>query len=957
MKKKLYLIISLVSFFIFFIPINKAEALNIEYFFYSDNASNIIWQAGFRIVNRLHDPITSRYTVMVRDPCFQGSNNCQTDLLDNIVSSYAEDEVEFQWGTGCIDPYVDIGRVGKDSFGRIVHYTGRLNVTLSHANINDLQGQSSPSHAFVDDIQWYEKNGGKTIWFGGFGDIDNCPHKPAFSCNTNGNGACIQRFCDPATDNNCYAGSSCGGTDCNGPISGQVFLPNGNPLNGAEVDRNGGTNQTTRNINGVNGSFRWTGLNIFSNHTIRLIRSSYDQCAYDIADNTQNAQVIDNNVNFRLSNVLYNINAHAYWDAEGDGIDAGDPDYNRDRITFGVEPSNPNRNCTTTDGTCAITGNPTDPGGKRYDITVSGLPAGDIVYSNNPISRTITCGNVGAPFAIAKGYRISGSIFKDLNYNGRYNPALGEELYTTANSGNTVGTNTVRIEGLGSRGGYRDQQTVTDGTYQFGGLFRGQYRVTIDDGDFNPLGYRFSAPVNNPKSFTVTVAPGAACTPDPTSLQDSCVTVAPWGGSIEDLNFGITPIYSISGGVFEDLNDNLRRDISANPNVNEPYMAGQQMRLTQGGVLFSDGAPFASANPQDTNPDYNFSFLLQDSYRVAFNWSPAIYQQYDAVGPVATPPSAANAPSFLVNLDRPALASCPTPDLSYLACNGLGIANLDFALKKITQGPWMQTFGGDVRFDKNFTNKLPDGERFSKIIPNISSYGIIFNKIGSTINLGANGDYNATNRHVVDSGLPGSIKMGYSQLSSLIEKSGNRATNVACQTPCALSSFTKTDKTSIYNLTSASGTVSIDGLFDVPAGRNYIFLVPGNLNINTDIQVPNGSGSTVTFAVGGKITVNGSVKDLQGIYATDGAFEFATLGFDATGKSLDTVINVEGSIIVGGTFMRTRKLTPRESAYGIGGSGGPTSTINISYRPDFVLNMPAIIRTALSKRIEVVPGN
>jgi len=787
-----------------------------------------------------------------------------------------------------------------------------------------------------------------------------------WKCNENGNGNCIKAKCDPG-DPNCYSGSlnnsTCGGTNCNGAISGTVRLPNGNVYPGRAVLRKNvnASNWQASDITGGSGGYSFGNLNYYSDHDIKLVRSNelpvgfgvsanqaVDVCAYEMnsTDNTpwvkDGVQVPKGNVNFNLDEKLYNINPQALWDPEADGINNGD--YINDAVTFTTNPGG--RSCQATPasrGGCTIQNNPTDPGGRNYNITLSGLPTGDIMYSNNPLSRTIVCGNVGVNFAIAKGYQIGGDIFRDLNANGRKNTSISEDNYTRST--------TVTLQGLGNRSNIIRTQTVTDGSYLFSNLFRGQYRIRIDDSAFDPVGYAFTTP----KTYTVTVAPGAICTRDATSLENICVTAAPWGGSIDRLNFGIAPIYSVSGRVFINKNIDKRYD----PGI-DTVMPNQQIALRQNNNNYPTGADyfpnplFTSANPQNTQTTsptgYSFTNILQGDYQLKYFWTPDIYQFFDADLPVATPPS--TGPSFQLSLQRP--PDCAGPNLAYSNCTVNGFTNLNFVLTEITQDPFMKTFGGDVRVKGNFSNKLPTGGFFSDDIPADTNpptvrNGIIFSSSAIDVRPGK---YNPRNWFVTDSGFNPPIKSGYSILSGSIKKSGNKATDVPCQSPCNLSKFNNPDKTSIYNLISASGTVNINGPFDVPAGKNYIFLVKDNLNINTDIRVEH--GSTVTFAVGEKITIGGNVKVLQGIYATDGDFEFATLGTDPTGVFLDTQINVEGSIIVGNTLMRTRKLSNRASR---DPEPEGTPTIVISYRPDFILNMPAVIRTALSKRIEVVPGN
>lgn len=765
-------------------------------------------------------------------------------------------------------------------------------------------------------------------------------------------------------NNCCFNDSDCGGGQychsLDGPnqcrayarIGGLVSL-NGNPFPGVNVQMRNASATNWNNIrndtSGSNGRYNFDQLRNPSDHDVRI--TNPDSCAYNISSTNpiQNitATPSTDNVNFQLVSERYNITGRAYWDPEADGTRNGN--YIRDNIRFTAAPGG--RDCTTTDGSCAITGNPTIPGGRNYDVTLSGLQAGDIMFGVNPQTGNITCSGFTANFDVTKGYRISGNIFQDVNFNGRYNPGAGETLYTRGTE--------IRIEELGVVPANRAEpkidirQTVRDGTYLFNNLFRGEYRVTINPAPYPANGYRFSQPASG-YSFTVFVGPTCRVGG---SLNASCVAANPWVGSIQDLNFGITPVYSVSGGVFIDTNGNDIKDGDA-----EPYWNTTPQEFTIVEYPSGDAPNITLLNPNTVrnNPGtFNFSYMLERTFRLYFNWQAEIFQFYDISPAVTAPLSVSNRPYFSLDFSQLPGNGAVSPRFNANNPNRQqsSITNLNFALREITQDPWMHTFGGDIRIDDGFTNEMPSGRNFSGNIGTQVKHGIVFNRVGSTgINVSPGAFSNPENWYVRDSGLENAtIKTSYLNLRKSIIDSGNG--NKIIRNDCASCNIDRFDhsKETIINdfngdvvLTSDSGTYTV-----TTADKNYIFLVPGNLTINTNIDVP--EGSTIIFAAGGDITINGRVTNLQGIYVATNNFTFASqVTNPVTGEPRDVPITIEGSIIFNGSLNRRRRLTPRESREP---QPGGTSTINIRYRPDFVLNLPSVIRTAVSKRIEVAPGD
>src|SRR6185437_6792170 len=87
--------------------------------------------------------------------------------------------------------------------------------------------------------------------------------------------------------------------------------------------------------------------------------------------------------------------------------------------------------------------------------------------------------------------------------------------------------------------------TNANGTYTVSNITAGTYIISYPS---LPSGYFMTYPTNAPPSFTITV--GGSCTTNG-AKSASCNA-----GNIQNLNFGIHPLYTISGNIFGDTNKN-----------------------------------------------------------------------------------------------------------------------------------------------------------------------------------------------------------------------------------------------------------------------------------------------------------------------------------------------------------------------------------------------------------------
>lgn len=155
----------------------------------------------------------------------------------------------------------------------------------------------------------------------------------------------------------------------------------------------------------------------------------------------------------------------------------------------------------------------------------------------------------------------------------------------------------------------------------------------------------------------------------------------------------------------------------------------------------------------------------------------------------------------------------------------------------------------------------------------------------------------------------------------------------------------------------AKNNLSLNG-YTFPTGKNYIFLVNGDLTILGNIVVPN--GSTAFFTSSNDIFIDKNVGtatnlfplpggQLQGIYSADRDFNIEGINDCLVGK--DKMLNVEGAIITnafgnGGTFRTKRDICGDNPNY-------PSLTVRL--RLDFLLNSPEILMKRVTTIREVSP--
>jgi len=452
--------------------------------------------------------------------------------------------------------------------------------------------------------------------------------------------------------------------------------------------------------------------------------------------------------------------------------------------------------------------------------------------------------------------------------------------------------------------------TTNSDIYSFPSLASGTYTITLT----LPPGY--TATTGNPMSTALppnaTVNFGIKLTPPPTPTP---------------------PTYTISGNVFIDdgAGGGIAKDgIKNGAEVNYTDLSSQIQVKSGGcsGALIKNSLFFGGFSSTD---------IPAGTYYVCYTSLPSGYQN---IYPTITPPS------YIVTVG----ASCSTDTAHGSSCLSGSISNLNFAI--LPYGPWIQSTGPDIRIDDGYNYYIPPGATcgpYASANGVGGTNGIIFTG-GASATFGGGTAGQTKNWVVGGSSYPelftptkgNVIRTSYSYMNAQIKQAGLTPTaltttqcGVGGTTSCVLSTTILPNGLYIANGLTLSGAS-----YTFPVNKNYVILVNGDLTINTQIHVPN--GSTVTFIVSGDIIVAPTVgetlitsasPDIEGFYSADKNFKTGT-------GSLR--LNIAGSVIVNaaktspaGTFQLQRDL-------GLGNAQCPAFTIQD--RTDFILNAPDIIK-------------
>jgi hypothetical protein len=376
------------------------------------------------------------------------------------------------------------------------------------------------------------------------------------------------------------------------------------------------------------------------------------------------------------------------------------------------------------------------------------------------------------------------------------------------------------------------------------------------------------------------------------------------------INFGIIPLYSISGFVYTDVDKS--KDYSQPPDShygNQPL----QIKVCQG----------ASCNTYNTDANGAFDTDLAypaGAYRVYLNGLPDSSYSYIY-------PTGGSYPG--VNVGTP----CGSEPAG-VSCNAGNASKVDFGISN--SNVWIQSVGGDIYMRSGITySKIPqnacNGSYMSIAQGQIASPGIIYTGNGTTIDFGAG--LASAMKWAVGQASPETIdvpvRMSYTNRKNLLDGAHYQYKTLSCTT--CNSNLGNNLEEGVYLV---DGDLTINNLSTFTGNKNYEFLVHGNLHINANIVVD--KGSTVFFEASGNITVDkdvgeadstSSTPDLQGFYSAGGSFIVEGIGVNKC-PAPDKRLNMQGSIV--GNLQINRDMC----------AGDDCPTVSIQTRPDFVINAP-----------------
>lgn len=234
--------------------------------------------------------------------------------------------------------------------------------------------------------------------------------------------------------------------------------------------------------------------------------------------------------------------------------------------------------------------------------------------------------------------------------------------------------------------------------------------------------------------------------------------------------------------------------------------------------------------------------------------------------------------------------------------------------------PWWQVKDADV-LGNNLTSQVPSGQRFLSDGAGGFPGVVIFE---GTLSFGS-GTLSSKNWNA-DTDYGGSTYT-YSYFSQFVPDSGVKDLGAGdVNVDAAVLTSGTADANGYYWVRkSSNGNVTIQGNMNLGNNKVILLMDQGDLNVNTNISVNDGTGFFMVLS-SGDITVASSVTSMEGVYFAQGDFHSGT-----GGAGSDSQLVVRGTVMIRGDAYLERDL---------GANNSTTPAELFEFAPHFFFNFP-----------------
>lgn len=495
-------------------------------------------------------------------------------------------------------------------------------------------------------------------------------------------------------------------------------------------------------------------------------------------------------------------------------------------------------------------------------------------------------------------------------------------------------------------------------------LRSGTYKITYTN---PPAGYDITVPIGGTYTLSMdSTATTPFCKILPSSSGRTCT---PGDTSIGGMDFGLAPkptstptptptpivgTLSVSGRVFVDTNQDGTYQVGEN--YNPPFSTVPVLTVTNK----PDNNKITLTPNATPDGTYTITGMIDGQYTLAFT----VPSGYIMTRPLPPQYSIVMAAADCAEAQFPPGATCT-------AATG-NLTNVNFGITP--QTTWMQSLGGDVRFDQGYTNPIPANSAASCPKNGTQAYalgttggsttpGILFT--GKTVPTVGSGLISSTTWQLSGSTYgqnynpvnASSLRTSYDYVMTSIKQRGQSVQELTLVSGCNSLQACAPSSSIASGFYRTNGSLVLKGI-TITAGKKLVFLVNGSLIIQTPIDVP--VGASVVFIVRDNIVVTSDIGVsnppatcvpsgvIEGYYSA--GKDFILSGANDCAASTDLMLPVEGSIVAnaglqGGKIVNNRKLCTN--------SAFPALTIR--ERPDMILNIPDILKVPTYTWQEVAP--